>query len=78
MGLLHPISPTIDLTSRPQHQGGVEGNNILLGLASLALQNRLQNLLVASQISTGKGINRLQSQAKRLGIELIAAQLTVF
>ena len=47
-------------------------------MAALALQNRLQNLLIASQIATGKGINRLQSQAERLGIELIAAHLAVF
>ena len=49
-----------------------------LRLAALALQNRLQDLLIASQITTSECINRLQRQSQGLGIELIAAQLTVF
>ena len=47
MGLLHPISPAVDLTSRPQHQGGVESDNILLRLAALALENRFEDALEA-------------------------------
>ena len=78
MGLLDPICPAVDLTSRPQHQGGVESDNILLRLAALALENRLQDLLIAGQITTSECINRLQHQSQGLGIELITAQLTVF